>query len=32
MDIFTHGNRLSWGAAASVGAIIGYESRDDETN
>lgn len=29
---FTHGNGLSSGAAARVGAIIGYESRDDQTN
>lgn len=29
---FTHGNGLSSGAAARAGAIIGYESRDDQTN
>lgn len=29
---FKHGNGLSSGAAARVGAIIGYESHDDQTN
>lgn len=29
---FMRGTELSSGAAAGVGVIIGYESRDDQTN